>query len=87
MTLEEEIAGELSERICSEIDFEILSDILIRSCDWQRIHLERFRDNEQAVDIANWCQDGCRAQWLKRGSTFLFKDRGDAVNFALKWVR
>jgi hypothetical protein len=85
--LEEQISQELAEQMCSSIDFEILSDVLVNACGWHKIKLTRFTDNRHAVDIANWCHDTLKNEWKRNGSTFIFEDQGDAVNFTLKWWR
>jgi hypothetical protein len=84
--LEEQILDELSEQMHSAIDFEILTDILVKSCGWHRVELDRFRDNRQAVDIANWCYDTVKNKWKRSGCHFVFEDQGDAVNFTLRWL-
>ena len=85
MNLEEQIAQEISEQQCSQIDFEILSDILVRACGWHRIELDRFSNNKQAIDIVTWCQEKTQGEWRRTGCKFIFKEQGDAVNFVMKW--
>ena len=48
--LEDEIAKELSTQLQSEIDFQILSDMLVE-LGWHKVELIRFDSNRQAVDI------------------------------------
>jgi hypothetical protein len=86
MNLQEEIANELSQQMCSEMDFEILSDILIRSCGWHKVELSKFQDNHHAIDIRSWCESKCQDEYQSRGRKFIFKDQGDAVNFTLRWL-
>ena len=84
--MQDEILDELGEQMHSAIDFEILTDILVKSCGWHRIELDRFQNNRQAVDIANWCHDTVKHKWKRMGCHFVFEDQGDAVNFTLKWL-
>jgi len=86
MNMQDEILDELAEKMHSAIDFEILTDILVKSCGWHRIELDRFRDNREAVDIANWCHDTVKNKWKRMGCHFVFEDQGDAVNFTLRWL-
>jgi len=86
MSMQDQILEELAENMSSKIDFEILTDILVRSCGWHRIELDRFQDNHQAVDIANWCHDTLKNKWKRSGCHFVFEDQGDAVNFTLRWL-
>ena len=84
--MQDEILDELGTQMQSAMDFEILTDILVKSCGWHRIELDRFQSNRQAVDIANWCHDTVKNKWKRMGCHFVFEDQGDAVNFTLKWL-
>ena len=86
MNMQDEILEELGEKMHSAMDFEILTDILVNACGWHRVELDRFRDNRQAVDIANWCHDTLKNKWKRSGCHFVFEDQGDAVNFTLRWL-
>ena len=86
MSMQDEILDELAENMSSKIDFKILTDILVKSCGWHRVELDRFQDNRQAVDIANWCHDTLKNKWKRSGCHFVFEDQGDAVNFTLRWL-
>ena len=83
--MQDEILEELDSQMHSAIDFEILTDVLVKSCGWHRVSLERFRDNRHAVDITTWCQDNVKNQWKRNGCHFIFENTGDAVVFTLKW--
>lgn len=85
MNIQEEIVNELSSQMQSEIDFQILSDMLVE-LGWHKISLDRFRNNHHAVDIKYWLKANAKSHWECRGSTFVFQDAGDAVNFTLKWL-
>jgi hypothetical protein len=86
MDLQDQILEELGEQMHSAIDFEILTDVLVKSCGWHRVSLERFKNNRHAVDISNWCHDNIKNSWKRNGSHFAFEDSGDAVTFTLKWL-
>jgi len=83
--LEEQIVNEMAEQMSSAIDFEILSDVLVKSCGWHKVTLEVYTNNKDAVDIAGWAHDNCKFKHMKNGRTFVFEDQGDAINFTLKW--
>lgn len=85
MSLENEIAKELATQMQSEIDFHILSDMLVE-LGWNKVTLTRFNNNNHAVDIKLWLEENANGFWECRGSTFVFQDPGDAVNFTLKWL-
>lgn len=84
--IQEQIVNELAEDMCSQIDFEILSDILIKSCGWQLVDLERFNDHEQTRDIIDWLQKNIKGHWQRKGSKFLFEHSRDANWFTLRWT-
>jgi hypothetical protein len=86
INMQDEILEELDSQMHSAIDFEILTDVLVKSCGWHRVSLERFRDNRHAVDITTWCQDNVKNQWKRNGCHFIFENTGDAVNFTFKWL-
>jgi hypothetical protein len=85
MNLEDKIIQELAEEMHSEIDFDILSSLLV-DAGWHKIELTRFKDNKQAVDVVEWCHDNLKGEWQRRGKKFVFQNTGDAVNFTLKWA-
>ncbi len=85
MNLQEEIIEELGTQMQSEMDFHILSDMLVQ-LGWHKVELIRFRSKEHSVDIKLWCEENIKNPWECRGSSFIFQDVGDAVNFALRWL-
>lgn len=83
--LEEEIANELSEKMCSDIDFQILSDVLVTACDWTRIVLKPMtKEHSDAID--NWVNNNVKGPFQTRGIVWIFQNTSDAVNFTLKWA-
>lgn len=85
MNLEEEIAQELSNQIAQEIDFELITDVLI-ACGWKKVQLGSLLNRKRSIDILIWCEDNIKNKFRHRGSTFLFENQGDAVNFTLRWL-
>jgi hypothetical protein len=85
MSLQEEIMQELATEMQSEIDFNILSDMLIQ-LGWRKVELLRFNSREHAVDVKLWCKENIKNPWECRGSTFIFEDAVDANWFTLKWL-
>jgi hypothetical protein len=84
MNIEDEIVKELSTHLQSEIDFQILSDMLVQ-LGWHKVHLIELHNTKQAADIKQWMTENTKSHWENRGSTFVFHDSGDAVNFTLRW--
>jgi hypothetical protein len=85
MNLEEEIAQEISKAYNHSIDFELLTGILI-ACGWHVVKLPSLLNRKHSIDILEWCEEHCRGKYQHNGSTFVFEDQGDAVNFVLKWT-
>lgn len=86
MNLEDEIAQELSKEISQHIDFELLTDVLI-ACGWHCVKLPSLLNRKRSIDILGWCEEHASKKYRHMGSTFLFEDQGDAVNFALRWAQ
>ena len=82
--LEKEILDELGTKMQSEIDREILWGMLV-GMGWRRVMLDRFTDNNHAVDITYWLEVHCNHAFERRGADFIFESTVDAVNFTLRW--
>ena len=85
MNLQNEIMNELSTKMQSEMDFHILSDVLVETCGWTKVTLTRFFSRKHSINILMWCEENIKHHYEHRGSTFVFEDQGDAVNFSLRW--
>jgi hypothetical protein len=83
--LEDEIAATLSNEIAKEIDFEVLSLMLIK-CGWFKVQLESLISRKRSIDIIEWCESNTKHRYKSLGRTFVFQDQGDAVNFSLMWA-
>ena len=85
MNLQDQILEELGTQMQSEIDFNILSDMLVQ-LGWKKVVLTRFFSRKHSVNILMWCEEHVKHPFEHRGSTFVFENEGDAVNFTLKWL-
>lgn len=85
MNLQDQILEELGTQMQSEMDFHILSDMLVQM-GWKKITLTRFFSRKHSVDILMWCEEHVKHPFEHRGTTFVFENQGDAVNFTLKWL-
>ena len=83
--LEEELMTQMSKEISEEIDFEVLAGML-EGIGWHKVKLERFQNNNHAVNIMLWCEQHIKNPFEHRGCTFVFENKGDAVNFTLRWL-
>ena len=84
MTLEQELLDKAGKEMAREIDREILWGML-RDLGWRRVMLDRFTDNNHAIDITYWLEANCKNSFERSGRDFIFEDSKDAVNFILKW--
>ena len=85
MNLEQEILDELGTKMQSEIDKEILWGML-QGMGWTRVMLDRFQDNNHAIDITYWLEENIKNPFERKGRDFIFEDSKDATLFILRWV-
>jgi len=79
--LEEQLMETASRAIADEIDFEIISSMLINECGWTRVILDTI-----GLDVNNWLHIECTAHWKRNGRTFIFEDCTEAALFRLTWA-
>jgi hypothetical protein len=85
MNLEEQILDELSTKMQSAVDREILWDML-KQLGWTRVKLSRFVDNYHAVDVTYWLDEHVKNPFEREGADFIFENSQDAMLFMLKWL-
>jgi hypothetical protein len=85
MTLEEELMEKMSKELAQEVDFGILSDMLIYS-GWVKIELETLESKENAIDINEWLDINCKYKVSRLGRKFLFESSAEAEWFILRWT-
>ena len=84
VNLEEQILDELAQKMCSDIDFEILAGMLV-GIGWTRVVLKpMMKERSDAVD--SWVAMYVKNPYENRGLLWVFEDQADAVNFTLKWL-
>lgn len=81
--LQEQITTELTEQMCSDIDFEILSNILIDT-GWRKVVLQPMT-KEESDSVDQWIVDNVKGHYNNRGLVWVFEDSGEAMMFTLKW--
>jgi hypothetical protein len=89
MNLEEEIAEKLGKEIANEIDNEIMWGLRVVICKeqgWHLVNIDRFVDNEHAIDITHWIADNVKGQYHRNGRHFIFESGKDATMFLLRWA-
>ncbi len=81
----DEAVNNASERLAEHIDFEILKDVLIKSCGWHYVELPTLGSNRRAFDISEWAHAECSGNWKHQGRHWLFELEDDAILFKLTW--
>lgn len=74
-----------SEDLAHQIDFEVLKDVLVKSCGWHYIELESLQSRKRAIDISEWAHTECKGDWKHLGRHWLFALEEDAIMFKLTW--
>ena len=83
MNLQDQIAAELAEQMCSDIDFEILSNILVDT-GWHKVVLTPMT-KEHGDSIDRWVNTNIRGHYNNRGLVWVFEEASEAMMFTLKW--
>jgi hypothetical protein len=83
--LQDEIMTGIAKRMSDEIDREVLWGML-KGIGWTRVMLDRFQDNNHAVDITLWLEENIKNPFERNGRDFIFEDSKDATMFILRWV-
>ena len=76
---------EASKRLAEHIDFEIIKDVLVKSCGWHYVELPTLGSNKRAVNISDWAHKECSGNWKHQGKCWLFALEEDAILFKLTW--
>lgn len=86
INVEEEIIAAMSAEIQEEIDFEVMSTMLSNS-GWHTVKLSNGITRDQWREMERWAeQEQVTARGVyKRGNTWLFKSKDDAIMFKLTW--
>lgn len=77
--------NEAAKELAQHIDFEILKDVLIKSCGWHYIELESLQSRKRSIDISEWAHTECKGDWKHQGRHWLFALEEDAIMFKLTW--
>lgn len=82
--LEMQVIEAKAKEMQQEIDREVLWGMLSKM-GWIRVMLDRFTDNNHAIDITYWLEENCQGSYERNGRDFLFESTKDATMFILKW--
>ena len=84
MNLEDEIANEMAKQKAQEIDFELLTDVLI-ACGWTKVTLDNGALTCTGLELHDWRERNLTGRWKAHNKVWLFENSQDAVVFTLKW--
>ncbi len=82
--LYDDYMSEAAENLAKDIDFEIMSNILLES-GWTKIVLEPMTW-ERSAEIDLWTHKNIKGRTHERGLVWLFEDGKDAMMFSLRWL-
>ena len=83
VNVEEEIINNAAQQMAKEIDFQLLCGLL-EELGWTKVVL-RPMTKEYGDAIDYWTETQLKGNFKTMGLVWIFEDRGDAVNFTLKW--
>jgi hypothetical protein len=83
-SFEDEIVNELAEKMCSEMDFHILSEMLVQ-LGWTKVVIKPVT-REHGITIDDWVTKYTKGHFETMGLVWLFEDSRDATMFILKWA-
>ena len=83
-SLEDEIVNNMSQRLCNEIDFEILTGMLCE-IGWRKIIL-RPMTMEDSFAVDEWTKEHVKGNFETMGLVWVFERNEDANWFALRWL-
>ena len=81
----DDMIDQAGKQMAEEIDFGVISDLLVESSGWSKIVLDTLGSNERAVDMKEWLHIECKKQWKHLGRIFIFESKDDAALFKLTW--
>lgn len=84
--IEEELIKIAVEETQKEIDFSIMSDILIKEMNWIQVvlTLDVFLENKD--EIFKWLEYNCSGPYHFNAGYFIFSKHQDAEWFILRWT-
>lgn len=84
-SMQEQIIQELASEMQSQIDFEILSNILVEY-GWTKVELKNKFLPVSGIELHEWRVKNIKGRWIGNEGVWLFEDAKDANWFILKWT-
>lgn len=82
---EEQVLKEQVRKIAVHMDFGVISQLLVDSCRWTRVHLNDYDYDYATGEIMSWANENCRGRFMNLAEDFIFENANDALMFKLKW--
>jgi hypothetical protein len=83
MNLQEELINRAGSRMAAEIDFQVLSGLLIE-LGWTKVVLNPMTWEHGAL-IDSWVESNVKGHFETMGLVWVFEDAKDAAWFVLRW--
>jgi len=83
--IQEEIANRFAVHLSKEIDWELISDMLVAD-GWTRAEIVPFSRPELQRTVLEWVQTNAQGHYQNFETRYVFQNEKDAVLFALKWT-
>lgn len=84
MNIEQDMINRAGKRMSDEIDFHILSEMLIE-LGWTKIVLKPMTQETGKI-LDTWVEKNVKGPFETMGLVWLFQDSKDATMFILRWV-
>lgn len=79
-----EYVDTLANKMASQIDFEILSDVYL-SMGWVKLEMTRPVNLFELADIATWLKQNCKGRYATHENVVLFERASDSTWFSIRW--
>jgi hypothetical protein len=83
MNLQEDLINQAGSRMAAEIDFQVLSGLLIE-LGWTKVVLNPMTWEHGAL-IDSWVESNVKGHFETMGLVWVFEDAKDAAWFVLRW--
>ncbi len=82
--LYEDMINQAAENMANDIDFQILTDMLIADNNWSKVVLTPMTwEQSDAVDL--WIMKNVKGKHMNRGLVWVFENPAEATWFRMRW--
>ena len=83
--LRDQLMEDAAKEIAEDIDFEVLTSMLIEGSGWTKVVLKPMTW-EQGLEVDYWCETQVKSKFMNRGLVWVFEDPKEANWFTLRWL-